>query len=124
MRSLIPPLRLLAVVILGCAAFAQAAAAQSLKDKTLKIVVPFPPGGTADVIARLVTQHAGQASGQKTLVENRPGAGTIIGTDQVARSAPDGSNVLIMSNSFVINAVVRAQLPYDPWSFEPVCMLV
>lgn len=100
------------------------AVAQALKEKTIKFVVPFPPGGTADVIARLVGQQLGQANGQKTIVENRPGAGTIIGSDQVARATADGANVLVMSNSFVINAVVRAQLPYDPWAFEPVCMLV
>lgn len=100
-----------------------AAQAQDLKDKIIRIVVPFPPGGTADVIARLVGQQATQASGQKIIVENRPGAGTIIGTDAVARSTPDGTSLLMMSNSFVINAVVRTSLPYDPFSFEPVCML-
>jgi tripartite-type tricarboxylate transporter receptor subunit TctC len=76
------------------------------------------------VIARLVGQQAAQNTGQRFIVENRPGAGTIIGTDAVARSAPDGTTMLIMSNSFVINAIVRSNLPYDPLtSFEPVCML-
>jgi tripartite-type tricarboxylate transporter receptor subunit TctC len=98
--------------------------AQDLKDKTIRIVVPFPAGGTADTIARLVTQQATQASGQKFVIENRPGAGTIIGTDAVARAAPDGTTLLIMSNSFFINAIVRASLPYDPMAMEPTCFLV
>jgi tripartite-type tricarboxylate transporter receptor subunit TctC len=92
--------------------------------KTTRLVVPFPPGGTADVIARLVGQQLGQVSGQSVLVENRPGAGTIIATEFVARSAPDGTTLLIMANSFVINPSVRASLPYDPFSFEPICLLV
>jgi tripartite-type tricarboxylate transporter receptor subunit TctC len=101
------------------------AQAQDLRDKTIRIVVPFPPGGTADILARLLSQQATQASGQKFVVENRPGAGTVIATEAVARSPADGATLLIMSNSFVINGIVRASLPYDPLtSFEPVCFLV
>src|SRR5215213_7993929 len=115
--------------MLVCAAFLlgaeTAASAQELAGKSMRIVVPFPAGGTADVIARLVSQHAGQNGGYKIIVENRPGAGTIIGTDLVARSPADGTTMLIMSNSFVINGIVRANLPYNPMtSFEPVCMLI
>jgi tripartite-type tricarboxylate transporter receptor subunit TctC len=95
---------------------------QDLKDKTIRIVVPFPPGGTADNIARLITQQA-NTSGFKLIVENRPGAGTIIATEQVARATADGSSLLIMSNSFVINTIVRTQLPYDPFALEPLCFL-
>jgi tripartite-type tricarboxylate transporter receptor subunit TctC len=101
------------------------ARADDLREKTLHIVVPFPPGGSADILARLVGQQMTQATGQRIVVENRPGAGTIIATDAVARAAPDGATLLVMSNSFVINAVVRASLPYDPMtSFAPVCFLV
>jgi tripartite-type tricarboxylate transporter receptor subunit TctC len=99
------------------------ASAQSA-GKTTRLVVPFPPGGTADVLARLIAQQAGQISGQSFLIENRPGAGTVIATEIVARSAPDGATLLIMANSFVINPSVRATLPYDPFAFEPVCLLV
>jgi tripartite-type tricarboxylate transporter receptor subunit TctC len=95
---------------------------QDLKDKTIRIVVPFPPGGTADNIARHITQQANTV-GFKLIVENRPGAGTIIGTEQVARAAPDGTSLLIMSNSFVINTIVRTKLPYDPFALEPLCFL-
>lgn len=97
--------------------------AQELKNRTIRMVVPFPPGGTADYIARLITQQANMV-GFNLIVENRPGAGTIIGTEHVARSAPDGTSLLIMSNSFVINAIVRKQLPYDPFTLEPLCFLV
>ncbi len=99
------------------------AAAQS--GKGMKIVVPFPPGGSADVLARLVGQEAARNTGQSLVVENRPGGGTVIATDYVARAAPDGGTLLIMANSFVINAHVRASLPYDPLtSFTPICLLV
>jgi tripartite-type tricarboxylate transporter receptor subunit TctC len=113
------------VAALACALAVTPAHAQDLRDKTVRIIVPFPPGGSADTLARLVTQQATQASGQRFVIENRPGAGTIIGTEAVARSAPDGTTLLIMSNSFVINGIMRATLPYDPLtSFEPICFLV
>ncbi len=103
----------------------QAAMAQGPAGKTVRIVVPFPPGGTADVLARVMGQQAAQISGQTILIENRPGAGTIIATELVARAAPDGGTLLLMANSFVINASVRSSLPYDPLtSFEPICLLV
>jgi len=101
-----------------------AGAQDSLRDKTTRIIVPFSPCGSADSLARIVTQQATQATGQRFVIENRPGAGTIIGTEAVARSAPDGTTLLMMSNSFVINGIVRASLPYDPMAFEPVCFLV
>jgi len=102
-----------------------AAGAQDLRNKTIRIIVPFAPGGTSDLLTRLVAQQATQASGQKIVVENRPGAGTVIASEAVARSAPDGTTLMVMSNSFVINGIVRASLPYDPLtSFEPVCFLV
>jgi len=106
-------------VILGAAP----AAAQS--GKSVKIVVPFPPGGSADVLARLVGQEAARVTGQNLVVENKPGGGTVIATDYVARSPADGGTLLIMANSFVINAHVRTSLPYNPLtSFAPICLLV
>ena len=120
-------LKIIAVVILAAFAIlspSHAGAQDALRDKTIRIIVPFPPGGSADTLARIVTQQATQAGGQRFVIENRPGAGTIIGTEAVARSAPDGTTLLMMSNSFVINGIVRASLPYDPIAFEPVCFLV
>jgi tripartite-type tricarboxylate transporter receptor subunit TctC len=117
--------RLVAYFALMIAALsAQAALAQTAAGKTTRIVVPFPPGGTADVIARIIAQQAAQASGQSFVIENRPGAGTIIATDLVNRAPPDGTTLLLMANSFVINPSVRASLPYDPLTFEPICLLV
>jgi tripartite-type tricarboxylate transporter receptor subunit TctC len=117
--------RLIACFALMMAAFSDRyAPAQTTTGKTTRIVVPFPPGGTADVIARIIAQQAGQASGQSFVIENRPGAGTIIATDLVNRAAPDGSTLLLMANSFVINPSLRASLPYDPLTFEPICLLV
>lgn len=93
--------------------------------KALRLVVPFPPGGSADVLTRLVGQEAARITAQSLVVDNRPGGGTVIATDLVARAAPDGSTLLIMANSFVINAHVRTSLPYDPLtSFAPICLLV
>ena len=101
------------------------AAAQAQGSKQIRIVVPFPPGGTADVIARLLGQQISQSGGPNVVIENRPGAGTIIATELVSRAPPDGGTLLLMANSFVINASVRASLPYDPLtSFDPVCLLV
>jgi tripartite-type tricarboxylate transporter receptor subunit TctC len=102
---------------------APGAAAQS--GSTLKVVVPFPPGGSADILARLAGQEAARIAGRTLLVENRPGGGTVIATETVARAAPDGGTVLIMANSFAINATLRHALPYDPkTSFTPICQLV
>lgn len=107
----------------ACLVSALPAAAQT--GKSVKIVVPFPPGGSADVLARLVGQEAARITGQTLVVESRPGGGTVIATDYVARSPADGGTLLIMANSFVINAHVRASLPYDPLtSFTPICLLV
>ncbi len=102
-----------------------AAMAQGFPSKPLHIVVPFPPGGTADVLARLVGQKMSEALGQQVLIENRPGAGTVIGTELVARAPADGHTLLLMANSFTINPSVHAKLPYDPLKdFAPVTMLV
>ena len=106
-------------------ALAGPAAAQTASSKTIRIVVPFPPGGTADILARVLGQQIAETHGPTIVVENRPGGGTVIATEVVARAAPDGNTVLLMANSFVINASVRDRLPYDPLtSFEPICLMV
>jgi tripartite-type tricarboxylate transporter receptor subunit TctC len=93
------------------------------QSRTIRIVVPFAPAGGTDILARLVANHISQAQGPTTVVENRPGAGTVIATEAVARAAPDGNTVLIVGNSFVINPNMK-KLNYDPLtSFEPICHL-
>jgi tripartite-type tricarboxylate transporter receptor subunit TctC len=99
--------------------------AQGFPSKPVRIVVPFSPGGTADVMARLIGQKMTEALGQPVLVENRPGGGTVIGTEYTARAPADGHTMLLMANSFTINPAVRTKLPYDPQKdFAPVTMLV
>lgn len=106
------------------AAPASAQPTQWAPGRTVRVVVPFPPGGASDILARLLTQHISSTTGQSIVIENRPGAGTIVGTEQVARSTPDGTTLLIMANSFVINASLRSALSYDPLtSFEHICFL-
>ncbi|NBS46095.1 MAG: tripartite tricarboxylate transporter substrate binding protein [Betaproteobacteria bacterium] len=101
------------------------ASAQTFPSRPLRLVVPFPPGGTGDVQARLIGEFMSRELGQPVVVENKPGAGTVIGTHQVAQAAPDGHTLLLMANSFVINAKLRgATLPYAGLkAFEPVACL-
>jgi tripartite-type tricarboxylate transporter receptor subunit TctC len=90
----------------------------------LKIIVPLAAGGGADILARLLAEQISRAQGVTVVVENRPGAGTALATDFVARSAPDGSTLLITNPAFLINPHLRSQ-NYDPMtSFEPVCNIV
>jgi tripartite-type tricarboxylate transporter receptor subunit TctC len=92
--------------------------------RTIRLVVPYPPGGTADIVARLLAEQIGRTQGPAIVVENRPGGGTAIGTEAVSRAAPDGSTLLINSPEFVINPHLRKS-NYDPLtSFEPICHLV
>jgi tripartite-type tricarboxylate transporter receptor subunit TctC len=97
--------------------------ARSQSTRTIRIVVPFAPGGGADILARLLAEQIGRTRGPAMVIENRPGAGTVIASEAVARAAPDGSTVLIVANSFVINPNLK-KVNYDPLtSFEPVCHL-
>jgi tripartite-type tricarboxylate transporter receptor subunit TctC len=94
--------------------------AWSQTPKAVKIVVPVPPGGGMDFLARLLADQIGRTQGVTILIESRPGAGAMIATEAVSRAAPDGATLLIQSPSFVIDPYVR-KLSYDPLiSFEPV----
>lgn len=98
--------------------------ASAQTPRTIKIIVPSTPGGGSDTIARIMADHISRAYGQSMVVENRPGASNTIGTEVVARSAPDGNTLVITTPEFVINAHLR-KLSYDPLtSFEPICYLV
>jgi tripartite-type tricarboxylate transporter receptor subunit TctC len=102
-----------------------ALAQTSFPSKPIKMIVPFPPGGTGDIQARMIGEYMGRALGQPVVIENKPGGGTIIGSGFVAKSPPDGHTLLLMANSFVINAKLHgATLPYDGMkAFEPVACL-
>ena len=87
--------------------------AQAYPNRPIRVVVGFPPGGAVDFLARLVAQNFSEKFGQPVVVENRPGAGSSIGTERVARSAPDGHTLLLMAISGVVQAVLRDDLPYN-----------
>ena len=97
--------------------------ASSQTTRSFKIVVPYPPGSGPDILSRLMAEQIGRTQGPAVVVENRPGGGTMIGTEAVARAAPDGETVLLVANSFVVNPALKKQ-NYDPsTSFEPICYL-
>jgi tripartite-type tricarboxylate transporter receptor subunit TctC len=92
--------------------------------RTIKVVVPYPPGGGPDALARILADQIGRTRGLTMVIENRPGAGTVIATEAVARAAHDGNTLLIADSNFLIMPHVR-KLNYDPrTSFEPICQLV
>ena len=82
-------------------------------DRIIKIVVPFAPGGGTDVIARTLAQEMAKDLGATVIIENKPGAGTIIGTQAVATSAPDGYTLLMGTFANAVNPSLNAKLPYD-----------
>jgi len=92
------------------------AAEQEFPSRPLRIVVPFPAGGTTDVVARLVAQRMTESMGQQVLVDNRSGAGGTIGADIVAKAAPDGHTLLMHNITFPLSSVAQAlakRLPFD-----------
>lgn len=97
--------------------------ARSQTARTIKIVVPYTAGSPSDILSRLLAEEISRAQGSTIVVENRPGASASIGTEAVARSAPDGSTLLLATTAFIINPHVR-KLSYDPLTgFEAICNL-
>jgi tripartite-type tricarboxylate transporter receptor subunit TctC len=88
--------------------------AQAFPDRPIRIIVPLAAGGTGDTLARLLGDELARRLGGAVIVEDRPGSGGVIGTDAVAKSAPDGHTLLHTSPSHVLNAALRERLPYDP----------
>jgi tripartite-type tricarboxylate transporter receptor subunit TctC len=89
-----------------------AAHAQTWPTKPVKIIVPFAAGGPADIYARVIAQKLGESMGQAFIVEDKPGAGSLIGTEAVAKSAPDGYTLLLMSNTHTVNETLVPNKPY------------
>lgn len=112
---------LLTSLLCGVTLLAQAA----YPDKPITVIVPYPPGGATDILARKLAGPLGQRLGQPVIVENKAGAGTAIGATLVAKSAPDGYTLLISSNTtFTVNAALKNSLPYDPQKdFESVGLI-
>ena len=86
--------------------------AQQSSQKPTRIVVPFPAGGTMDFVVRLVANDLSKRLSQVVIVENKPGAGTVIGVDSVAKAAPDGHSLVAIGNSFTVNHTLVSNLPY------------
>ena len=105
---------------------AQAVAAQSYPNRPIRLVIPYPPGGPTDFVGRIVGQKISQSLGQQVVVDNRPGAATVIATELVARAAPDGYTLLFGTGGGTFLApLMLPKVPYDPHKdFDPVSMLV
>jgi tripartite-type tricarboxylate transporter receptor subunit TctC len=101
------------VAALTAVAFSAVVHAQAFPSKPLRLVVPFPPGAGTDMFARVLAHKLSESLGQPVMVDNRPGGGAIIGTDIVAKSAPDGYTLLLSTTSHAINPSVYSKLPYD-----------
>ena len=113
------------LALLGTMLAGGAALAQEFPSKPVRIVVPFPAGGTTDIIGRALAPPLARALGQSVIVENRTGANTVIGTELVLRAPADGHTVLFMAPSFTINPFVLSKLSFDPLKdFTGVTLLV
>lgn len=90
------------------------ARAQSWPSKPIRLIVPFPPGGATDTVARLIAERLAPRLGQPVIIDNKPGAATVIGVDAVAKSAPDGHTLLVSgASSFTVVPALRSKLPFD-----------
>jgi tripartite-type tricarboxylate transporter receptor subunit TctC len=105
----------LALSAIGVAsgAIVPAALAQDFPSKPMRFLVPFPPGGTGDTVGRVISQQLSKALGQQVVVENRTGGNTMIATELLVRSPPDGHTFNIIATSFTVNPAAYAKLPYD-----------
>lgn len=111
----------LATALVVAALSATPAFAQS--SRQIKFIVPFPAGGGGDVLTRMIAEKWAQANGVSTVIENRPGAATVLGVEATSRATPDGNTIGTVANSFIIHPNFK-KLSYDPLtSFEPVCLL-
>lgn len=104
-------------------AMAQTVDVSRYPTRPIRLIIPFPPGGSNDILGRFIAQKMTERLGQTTIADNRPGADGIIGTDVVARAAPDGLTILIVSTSYTMNPAIH-KLPYDPLkSLAPVSLI-
>ncbi len=120
-------LRIAAAVLLGLglAGTALAQSAQSYPSKPIRMLVPFPPGGPADILARVIGQKMSEGFGQQVIIDNRPGANTIIAADLAAKAPADGYTLLMaIDSTLTMNPTLYTKLPYDPLKdFEPVSLI-
>src|SRR4051812_3659257 len=110
--------------LLAAGALAGAASAQTYPTRPLRLVVPFAPGGGTDVTARYVATKLAERVAQPVIVDNRPAASGVVGADLVAKAAPDGYTLLVVSVTFVISSALQKGLPYTVNDFAPITLLI
>lgn len=118
------PVRFISATLAAAACAAATGALAAYPDKPIVLVVPFAPGGSTTVVARAVAERAEKLLGQPIIVENKPGAGSVVGSNVVAKAAPDGYTLLVGQTGFAVNASLRKNLPYDTLKdFTPIALL-
>ncbi len=116
--------RLLGIAAALVLALATPAAADTYPNRIIRLIVPFPAGGSNDVAARIIAPHLEQALGQTVIVDNRPAAGGIVGSDAVAKAPPDGHMLLLVASSYTVTPALNAKLPYEPErDFAPISLV-
>jgi len=112
------------LAILSFLVFAGAALAQDYPSKPVHFIVPYAPGGSSDVLARTLGQKLGDSMGQSFVVDNRPGAGSMVGTEVLAKSAPDGYSIILSDMPHSIVPSLNSKVPYDPVKdFQPISLI-
>src|SRR5688572_30525096 len=118
------PARSLAIAFAAFSALATPAQAQTWPTQTIRLIVPFPAGGSNDVMARLIAPHLEKALGQTVLVDNRPAAAGQVGTEAVARATPDGHTLLLIASSHTVQPALNSKLPYNTEKdFAPITLV-
>jgi tripartite-type tricarboxylate transporter receptor subunit TctC len=113
-----------ALVLAGLAVAMPDQLAWAQAGRTIRIILTVPPGGSIDLLARLLADHVSSTKGPSIVIESRPGGGGVIAAEAVARATPDGNTLLINNNGIIISSILR-KVSYDPQaSFEPICYLV
>jgi tripartite-type tricarboxylate transporter receptor subunit TctC len=113
-----------ALALASLAVAAPAHPALSQAARTIRVIISVPPGGSIDLLVRILADYISSTKGQSIIVESRPGAGGVIAAEAVARAPPDGTTLLINNNGMIISSILR-KVNYDPrGSFEPICYLV
>jgi tripartite-type tricarboxylate transporter receptor subunit TctC len=104
--------------------FTAVSSAQTYPNRPIRLIVPFPPGGSNDIVARMLATQLGEKLGQSVVIENKGGAGGVVGTDMVAKATPDGYTLLLISIAYAFGPALYKTLPYDPeTSFAPITIV-
>jgi tripartite-type tricarboxylate transporter receptor subunit TctC len=112
-----------AALVAGAAGDANAQSAANYPERQITIIVPFPPGGSVDVLGRTIAQKLNEAWGKPVVVENRAGASTIIGTTALAKAPPDGYTLIVAVSSHTTNPTLSSKLPFEHKDFAPIAMM-